>query len=276
MKTRLLRQKTATHAILIVLGLSFVAPFLWMLLTSIKSLEEITSLPVTIWPEIFRWRNYADVFDVIPFTRYFWNTLLITGLSVIGQLISAPLVAYAITKIEWFGAKWIFPIVIGTMLLPYQVTMIPVYLIFQKLHLTGSIWPLVIPTFTAAPLYIFLLRQFFMGLPTSLIHAAKIDGANDYRIYWSVVLPLTRPALASVAIFTFLYTWSDFMGPLLYINKAKQYTLTLGLQAFLAEHYTEWGLLMAASALFTLPIVVVFFFAQKQFVEGISLTGIKG
>ncbi|MDI4648856.1 carbohydrate ABC transporter permease [Cohnella hashimotonis] len=276
MKTRLLRQKTATHAILIALGLSFVAPFLWMLLTSIKSLEEITSLPVTIWPEVFRWRNYADVFDVIPFTRYFWNTLLITGLSVIGQLISAPLVAYAITKIEWFGAKWIFPIVIGTMLLPYQVTMIPVYLIFQKLHLTGSIWPLVIPTFTAAPLYIFLLRQFFMGLPTSLIHAAKIDGANDYRIYWSVVLPLTRPALASVAIFTFLYTWSDFMGPLLYINKAKQYTLTLGLQAFLAEHYTEWGLLMAASALFTLPIVVVFFFAQKQFVEGISLTGIKG
>lgn len=276
MKMRLLRKKTATHAILIVLGLSFVAPFLWMLMTSIKSLEEITSLPVTIWPEVFRWRNYAEVFDVIPFTRYFWNTLLITGLSVIGQLISAPLVAYAITKIEWFGAKWIFPIVIGTMLLPYQVTMIPVYLIFQKLHLTGSIWPLVIPTFTAAPLYIFLLRQFFMGLPTSLIHAAKIDGANDYRIYWSVVLPLTRPALASVAIFTFLYTWSDFMGPLLYINKAKQYTLTLGLQAFLAEHYTEWGLLMAASALFTLPIVVVFFFAQKQFVEGISLTGIKG
>lgn len=276
MRARMLQQKTATHAILILLGLSFIAPFLWMLLTSVKSLEEITSLPVTIWPEQFRWQNYADVFSVIPFTRYFWNTLLITGLSVVGQLISAPLVAYSITKIEWFGAKWIFPIVIGTMLLPYQVTMIPVYLIFQKMHLTGSIWPLVIPTFTAAPLYIFLLRQFFMGLPTSLIHAAKIDGANDYRIYWSVVLPLTRPALASVAIFTFLYTWSDFMGPLLYINKADQYTLTLGLQAFLAEHYTEWGLLMAASALFTLPIVVVFFFAQKQFVEGISLTGIKG
>ncbi|MCD9022389.1 carbohydrate ABC transporter permease [Cohnella silvisoli] len=276
MRSRVMMRKTGTHLILFVLGLSFLAPFVWMLLTSLKSLEEISSLPVTIFPKLVLWSNFSEVFNVIPFTDYFLNTLLITLLSVVGQLFSAPLVAYSITKIEWTGARWIFPIVIATMLIPYQVTMIPVYLIFQKMGLTGSIWPLVLPTFTGAPLYIFLLRQFFMALPTSLIHAAKIDGASDFRTYWNIVLPLSRPALTSVAIFTFLYTWSDFLGPLLYINDAARYTLTLGLQAFLAEHYTEWGLLMAASVMFTLPIVIMFFFAQKQFIEGISLTGIKG
>jgi multiple sugar transport system permease protein len=265
-----------THAVLIALGVIFLAPFGWMILTSLKSLGEISTFPMTFLPEIVRWDNYTHVFDVIPFARYFMNTLLITLLSVLGQLISAPLVAYSITKINWSGNKWIFPIVIATMLIPFQVTMIPVYLIFQKLGLTGSYWPLILPTITGAPLYIFLLRQFFMSIPDSLIQAAKIDGASELRVYTSIILPLSRPALAAVAIFTFLYTWSDFMGPLLYLNNADHYTLTLGLQAFLAEHYTEWGLLMAASAMFTAPIIVMFFFAQKQFIEGITLTGIKG
>ncbi|MFC5402487.1 carbohydrate ABC transporter permease [Cohnella soli] len=276
MRNQLLLRKSGTHLILFLLGLSFLAPFAWMLLTSLKSLDEISSLPVTIWPKNFEWSNYTEVFSVIPFSKYFLNTLVITLLSVVGQLFSVPLVAYSITKIQWTGGRVIFPIVIATMLIPYQVTMIPVYLIFQKMGLTGSIWPLVLPTFTGAPLYIFLLRQFFMGIPDSLIQAAKIDGASEYRTYWNIVLPLSKPALTSIAIFTFLYTWSDFLGPLLYINDAKKYTLTLGLQAFLAEHYTEWGLLMAASLMFTIPIVVIFFFAQKQFIEGISLTGIKG
>lgn len=268
--------RVPAHVVLIALGIVFVAPFAWMVLTSLKSLEEISRFPITIWPEEIRWENYVEVFDVIPFARYFLNTLLITVLSLIGQLFSAPLVAYSITKINWAGGKIIFPVVIATMLLPYQVTMIPVYLIFKKMGLTGSMWPLVIPTFTAAPLYIFLLRQFFLSIPDSLLQAAKIDGASEWRTYWNIVLPLSRPALTSVGIFTFLYTWSDFLGPLLYLSKAEQYTLTLGLQAFLAEHYTEWGLLMAASAMFTVPVIIMFFFAQKQFIEGITLTGIKG
>lgn len=275
-----MRRRTAvtsviTHVALISLGIIFLAPFAWMLLTSLKSLPEISTFPLTIFPEIIHWENYVKVFQVIPFARYFMNTLYVTVLSVLGQLFAAPLVAYSITKIDWVGRKFIFPIVIATMLLPFQVTMIPVYLIFQKIGLTGTYWPLIIPAITGAPLYIFLLRQFFLAIPDTLIQAAKIDGASDLRIYISVILPLSRPALAAVAIFTFLYTWSDFMGPLLYLNNADQYTLTLGLQAFLAEHYTEWGLLMAASVLFTLPIVVMFFFAQKQFIEGITLTGIK-
>lgn len=271
-----LGSRLSAQAVLILLGFAFLAPFIWMLLTSLKSLDEISTFPPTIWPNIMKWSNYEEVFEVIPFTKYFMNTLLITMASVVGQLVSAPLVAYSITKIDWSGRKWIFPIVIATMLLPFQVTMIPIYIIFQKLGLTGSYWPLIIPTFTGAPLYIFLLRQFFMSIPDSIIQAARIDGASESRIYVTMILPLCRPALAAVAIFTFLYTWSDFMGPLLYLNNADKYTLTLGLQAFLAEHYTEWGLLMAASALFTLPLIIMFFFAQKQFIEGITLTGIKG
>lgn len=276
MSPSLWKTKLPVHLILAALGIVFLAPFGWMLLTSLKSLDEISTFPLTIWPEVVRWSNYSEVFEVIPFAKYFFNTLLVTAASVVGQLFAAPLVAYSITKIEWSGRKWIFPIVIATMLLPFQVTMIPIYIIFQKLGLTGSYWPLIIPTFTGAPLYIFLLRQFFMSIPDAIIQAARIDGASESRIYVTMILPLCRPALAAVAIFTFLYTWSDFMGPLLYLNNADMYTLTLGLQAFLTEHYTEWGLLMAASAMFTLPLIVMFFFAQKQFIEGITLTGIKG
>ncbi|RJE82834.1 carbohydrate ABC transporter permease [Paenibacillus sp. 1011MAR3C5] len=276
MRTIKLKKSLPVHSILVVIGIAFLAPFIWMLLTSLKSLEEISTFPLTIWPEAFQWSNYKDVFEIIPFAKYFLNTLLVTLASVVGQLFAAPLVAYSITKIEWSGRKWIFPIVIATMLLPFQVTMIPIYMIFKDLGLTGSYWPLIIPTFTGAPLYIFLLRQFFMSIPDTIIQAARIDGASESRIYVTMILPLCRPALAAVAIFTFLYTWSDFMGPLLYLNNADMYTLTLGLQAFLAEHYTEWGLLMAASALFTLPLIIMFFFAQKQFIEGITLTGIKG
>lgn len=276
MKSIKLKKSLPVHSILVVIGIAFLAPFIWMLLTSLKSLEEISTFPLTIWPEAFQWSNYKDVFEIIPFAKYFLNTLLVTLASVVGQLFAAPLVAYSITKIDWSGRKWIFPIVIATMLLPFQVTMIPIYMIFKDLGLTGSYWPLIIPTFTGAPLYIFLLRQFFMSIPDTIIQAARIDGASESRIYVTIILPLCRPALAAVAIFTFLYTWSDFMGPLLYLNNADMYTLTLGLQAFLAEHYTEWGLLMAASALFTLPLIIMFFFAQKQFIEGITLTGIKG
>ncbi|GBF77475.1 sugar ABC transporter permease [Paenibacillus sp. 598K] len=276
MKSSKRKYSLLVHGLLVLAGIAFLAPFVWMLLTSLKSLEEISTFPVTIWPETFLWRNYTDVFEIIPFAKYFLNTLYVTLASVAGQLFAAPLVAYSITKIDWSGRKWIFPIVIATMLLPFQVTMIPIYMIFKDMGLTGSYWPLIIPTFTGAPLYIFLLRQFFMSIPDTIIQAARIDGASESRIYVTIILPLCRPALAAVAIFTFLYTWSDFMGPLLYLNNADKYTLTLGLQAFLAEHYTEWGLLMAASALFTLPLIIMFFFAQKQFIEGITLTGIKG
>ncbi|QTH46418.1 carbohydrate ABC transporter permease [Cohnella sp. LGH] len=266
--------KVVPHLVLIALGLIFAVPFLWLLGTSLKSLNEI-SQSLSIVPKQFQWENYVRVFERIPYVRYTLNTFYVSVFSVIGQVISSSLVAYSLSKVEWKGKNMIFPIVIATMLLPYQVTMIPVFMIFQKLQLVGSFWPLILPTFTGAPFYIFLLRQFFMTIPDSLIHAARIDGAREFTIFTRIILPLCKPALAAVAIFTFIATWSDFLGPLIYLNDNKYYTLTLGLQAFMAEHYVEWDLLMAASALFTLPIVVLFFFAQKYFIEGITLTGIK-
>lgn len=271
---RKLGSKVVPHLVLIALGLIFAVPFLWLLGTSLKSLNEI-SQSLSIVPRQFQWENYVRVFERIPYVRYTLNTFYVSVFSVIGQVISSSLVAYSLSKVEWKGKNMIFPIVIATMLLPYQVTMIPVFMIFQKLQLVGSFWPLILPTFTGAPFYIFLLRQFFMTIPDSLIHAARIDGAREFTIFTRIILPLCKPALAAVAIFTFIATWSDFLGPLIYLNDNKYYTLTLGLQAFMAEHYVEWDLLMAASALFTLPIVVLFFFAQKYFIEGITLTGIK-
>ncbi len=271
---RKLGSKVVPHLVLIALGLIFAVPFLWLLGTSLKSLNEI-SQSLSIVPKQFQWENYVRVFERIPYVRYMLNTFYVSVFSVIGQVISSSLVAYSLSKVEWKGKNMIFPIVIATMLLPYQVTMIPVFMIFQKLQLVGSFWPLILPTFTGAPFYIFLLRQFFMTIPDSLIHAARIDGAREFTIFTRIILPLCKPALAAVAIFTFIATWSDFLGPLIYLNDNKYYTLTLGLQAFMAEHYVEWDLLMAASALFTLPIVVLFFFAQKYFIEGITLTGIK-
>lgn len=272
--TKVINKTIVPHIVLIALGIVFSVPFLWLLGTSLKSLNEI-SQSLSLIPKHFQWDNYIRVFERIPYTRYTLNTLYVSVFSVIGQLIASSLVAYSLSKIDWKGKNIIFPIVIATMMLPYQVTMIPVFMIFQKLDLVGSYWPLILPTFTGAPFYIFLLRQFFMTLPDSLIQAARIDGAREFTIFMRIVIPLCKPALAAVAIFTFIATWSDFLGPLIYLNDSKQYTLTLGLQAFMAEHYVEWDLLMAASALFTLPIVVLFFFAQKYFIEGITLTGIK-
>jgi multiple sugar transport system permease protein len=264
------------HMGLIILGIIFSVPFIWMISTSFKALNDISQSTLNLIPVNIHWDNYARVFQRIPLVRYTLNTLFIALMCVLGQIIASSLVAYSLTKIEWKGREIIFPIVVATMMIPYQVTLIPIYMIFQKLHLVGSYWPLIIPAFTGAPFYIFLLRQFFMTLPDSLIQAARIDGAREFTIFTRVVLPLCKPAIASVAIFTFLNTWSDFLGPLVYLNNNKMYTITLGLRAFMAEHYTEWDLLMAASVMFTLPIIAMFFFAQKYFIEGITLTGIKG
>lgn len=276
-----IRKKILTHAALITFGIIFAAPFIWMVSTSLKPLSEINQITPTLIPKDFRWNNYIRVFEEIPYLQYTFNTFYVSLLNVVGQLLTVPMIAYSLSKIHWKGSKIIFPIIIATMLLPFQVTLIPLYLIFQKLHMTGTYWPLIIPAFLAASgsasaLYIFLLRQFFKTIPDALIHAAKIDGASEFMIYWRIMLPLCRPALATIAIFTFLYTWSDFLGPLIYINKQEMYTLTLGLQAFLSEYYVEWDLLMAASVMFTFPVIVLFFFAQKQFIEGITVTGIKG
>lgn len=273
---KIFKKKVLPHILLIFFSIIFITPFLWLLSTSLKSMDEVFKVPPTFIPNEIKWDNYVKVFTRIPYIEYVKNTLIITVANVIGQLISSSLVAYSVSKINWWGKKYLFPIIVATMMIPYQVTMIPIYIVFQRLGMTGSYWPLILPAFGGGAFYIFLLRQFFMTIPDSLLEAATIDGAGEFRIFFSILLPLVRPVLATVAIFTFLANWSDFMGPLLYINTKEKYTLSLGLQAFVSEHVVEWNLLMAASAIFTIPIVIIFFFAQKQFIEGITVTGMKG
>lgn len=268
--------KILVYVIIILCTVIFFAPFLWMLSTSLKTTKEIYQFPPTIFPNQLCLDNYYLAVTKMPFLRYTLNTVVITVLSVVGMVISSSMVAYSVSKIKWKGSKVLFSIIVGTMMIPYQVTMIPLYLIFTKMHMVGTIIPLVLPCFFGGAYYIFLLRQFFKTIPDSLLEAAKIDGARESTIFVKVMLPLCKPALTSVAIFTFLATWSDFLGPLLYLNKQEEYTLSIGLQAFMQEHFVEWGPMMAASAIFTVPIVILFFFAQSYFIEGITVTGMKG
>ncbi len=268
--------RAIVYVITAVLSLIFLVPFLWMLFTSFKSFEEIYRYPPTILPEKFYFNNYFLAVTKMPFLRYLLNTVVITVLCVIGTVTSSSMVAYSMSKIKWKGSKYLFPLIIGTMMIPSQVTMIPLYLVFTKLNMVGTITPLVLPAFLGSAYYIFLLRQFFKTIPDSLVESATIDGAKDFTIFLKIIIPLCKPAITSVAIFTFLNSWSDFLGPLLYLNKDEQYTLSLGLQAFMQTHFVEWGPMMAASAIFTVPIIILFFFAQSYFIEGITITGIKG
>ena len=273
-RRRKLCGKAVTVFLLVALSVVFLVPFAWMLLTSLKSMEEVYQR--TIFPTKLHFDNYILAVTQIPFLRYAWNTIVITALCVVGTVISSAMVAYSMSKVRWNGKKYLFPIIVATMMIPYQVTLIPLYMIWNKLGLIGSIAPLVVPAFFGGAYYIFLLRQFFKSIPDSLLEAAEIDGAGEVRIFAQIMLPLCKPAMASVAIFTFINTWSDFMGPMLYLNRQESYTLSIGLQAFLQQHYVQWGILMAASAIFTLPMLVLFFFAQKYFIEGITVTGVKG
>lgn len=261
---------------LTIISIIFIFPFIWMLSTSLKSFTEASSLGLQLIPEHVQWDNYVVIFQKAPFARYMLNTLFLAAVSVVGQVITCSMVAYSLAHVEWRGKKILFPIIMATMLLPYQVTLIPVYLIYNKLKLVGTFLPLIIPAFVAAPVYVFLIRQFFLTLPQSIVQAARIDGASHFKIYTTIIVPLSKPVFTAVAVFTFLNTWSDFMGPMIYLNNPKLYTISIGLKSYIGEHYTEWNLVMAASAVATVPIIVIFFFAQKQFIEGITMTGIKG
>jgi ABC-type sugar transport system, permease component len=268
--------KIFAHTGFIIISVIFIFPFIWMLSTSLKSFTEASSLTIKLIPEKIEWNNYIAIFQKAPFGRYMLNTLFLAAVCVFGQVLSCSLVAYSITHIQWFGKKLLFPIILATIMLPYQVTLIPVYLIYNKMKLVGTYLPLIIPAFVAAPLFVFLIRQFYLTLPDSIIQAARMDGASHFRVYSTIVVPLSKSVFTAVAVFTFLNNWSDFMGPMVYLNKPDLYTVSIGLKSYIGEHHTEWNLVMAASTIATLPIIVIYFFAQKQFIEGITMTGIKG
>jgi multiple sugar transport system permease protein len=277
-------QRLLVHVVLLVLCIPALLPMIWMLSTSLKADTQIFppegqgaaafSLNSLI-PSPIKWSNYPAALQTIPFGVYLRNTLFLCIVNVAGAVFSSAVVAYGFARLEFRGKSALFLLMISTMALPGQVTMVPVFALFRWLGWYGTYLPLTVPAFFGTAFYIFLLTQFYKTLPEELAEAARIDGASEWRIFYGVMLPLSKPALATCALFQFLATWNDFFGPLLYVNDASKYTLAYGLQQFLGIHGSEWAQLMAASTLFTLPIVVLFFCAQRVFIQGIATTGGK-
>ncbi len=253
----------------------FAFPLFWLVSCSLKSDAELAANPFRLLPEAPQWTNYHDAMQSMPFGRYLINTLILCLGSVVGTLFSCSLVAYGLSRVSWRGRQTCFVLVIGTMLLPWHVTMVPRFMLMREMGLYNSLWAIIAPTFLGDAFYIFLLRQFFLTIPTSLNDAARVDGLSEWRIYWQIVLPLSRPALATVALFQFIATWNDFSGPLLYLSDPDRFPLAYGLQQFTSAYADQTHLLMAAATLFTIPVVLLFLAAQRTFVEGIATTGGK-
>jgi multiple sugar transport system permease protein len=265
----------ADHALRLAFCAMFLAPVAWVVLTSLMS--DTQSLTGELVPDPVQWSNYATVFDRAPLLAYAWNTLVICVLSTVGVLVSCVPPAYALAVLRWRGRDRVFVLVLATMMLPAAVTLVPLYAIFAQLGWIGSFLPLVVPAFLGDAFSIFLLRQFFLGIPQDLVDSARIDGAGDLRILWSVVLRLARPAIGAVAIFSFVYNWNDLFAPLIYLSQnQKLWTLSIALSQFKGLHHTDWNLTMAAAVLVMTPVILLFFAAQRVFIEGVTFTGVKG
>ena len=265
------------YALLLFFGGFFVLPWVWMISTSLKNPDELAVYPIIWIPDPVRWDNYIEAFRRAEFSRFLGNTMLVAFPSVLGALVSNALVAYGFARIRWPGRDLLFGMVLATLILPGFVTFIPLYLIFKQLNWINSYLPLVVPTFFGNPFFVFLLRQFFMSLPEELADAARVDGASEMRIFLQIILPLSRPALAVVALFQFIGSWNDYFGPLIYINDKALYTISLGIANMRASYgFSNFAWIMAATCMSVLPIILLFFFAQRTFIEGIALSGLKG
>ena len=267
--------KVFVYALLILLGALFFIPFLWMILTSLKDNMEIVRQ--NFFPKEPVFSNYPKALTTMPFLQYTINTVTITVLNMIGTVLTASLVAYAFAKLRWKGRDVWFIIMLATMMLPSQVTQIPLFVLYKKLGWLNTYLPLIVGSYFGGGAFnIFLLRQFFSTLPNELSEAARIDGCSELRTFFNIVLPLCKPALATIAIFSFMGSWNDFFGPLIYLTEPRKYTIALGLRAFQGYSGVQWNLLMAASVVTALPTLILFFCFQNYFVKGITLTGIKG
>ncbi len=264
------------HLALIPLSIVYMIPFFWMLSTALKTDRQVMVWPPVWIPNPIAWDNFPRAIAFFPFWRFLANTLTIAVLAMLGILISSSLVAYSLARIRWPGRDLLFGITVATMMLPYQVTIIPLFVQFTRFKWINTYLPLIVPAWFGGAFYIFLLRQFFMTIPQELSDAARIDGASEFRTFYQIVLPLARPALATVLLFEFLARWRDFQGPLIYLQDPRKYTISLGLSYFRLEHSTEWQLLMAASLTLTIPIIMLYFLTQRTFIQGIALTGLKG
>ncbi len=263
------------HAALVAVSAMFGFPVLWMVFCSLKSATELAENPFRLLPQQFEWTNYGEALAAMSFHRGLLNTLLLCTGSVLGTLLSCSLAAYGFSRLQWRGRNFCFALVIATMLLPWHVTMIPRFLLLRELGLYNSLAALVVPTFLGDAFFIFLIRQFFLTIPIELDEAARLDGLSEWGVFWRIILPLSKPVLATVALFQWIASWNDFAGPLLYLSDPRKFPLAYGLQQFTSAYADQTHLLLAAATMFTLPIVLLFFLTQKTFVRGIATTGFK-
>jgi multiple sugar transport system permease protein len=264
------------YGLLLLASLVFLLPLFWMISSSLKPDWQVMANPPVWIPNPPRWANYREALTYLPFGRYALNTLIISAGAIVGHVLSCTIVAYGFARLEAPGKGFLFALLLSTLMLPYPVTMVPLFALFNALGWIDTFLPLIVPAFFGNAFYIFLLRQFFLTLPPELEHAARIDGANTLQILYHVILPISTPALATVVIFTFQATWNDFLQPLIFLQDQSRYTLTLGLNFFRGSFQVQWSYLMAASLVVVLPVVVVFFLAQRLFIQGIAMTGIRG
>jgi multiple sugar transport system permease protein len=272
---RRLARKVAARTVLIVIAAAFLTPLYWMVVTALKDRSELAAYPPTLLPVSPALSNFVDAVEFIPFGRFFVNTVTITAFTVLGAVISNLLIAYGFSHIQWPGRDFLFYVVVATIFIPFPVIIVPVFILFAKLGWIDSYLPLIVPMWLGHPLYIFLLRQYLMQIPQDLTDAARVDGAREWQVLRYIVMPVARPALAVVAIFAAVFAWNDFLGPLIYLQSEKNYTLAIGLQFYRSQYDVQFNLLMAASTLVILPLVVIFLMFQRQFIEGATMGSLK-
>ncbi len=269
------RAKVTIYGLLIFVGLLFALPMLMMISGALQTPEQLARNP-NGFPDDPRWENFPLALRSMPFALYLTNTLLMCGGCVVGTTLSCSLVAYGLCRVQWRGRRLVLLSVVATMLLPWQIMMVPRFILISELGLYNSLWAIIGPTFLGDAFFIFLLRQFFMSIPEELLEAGRIDGLNDWGLFWRIVVPLSTPALATVALFQFVQTWNDFGGPLLYLSDPDKFPLAYGLERFVSSYTDQTHLLLAAAVIFSIPMILLFFLAQKTFIEGIRTSGIKG
>jgi multiple sugar transport system permease protein len=275
--TRAVASRGLVHAALLSVAAVSMVPLVYMVSTSLKAEGLEYEIPIRWLPDPVVWSNYAQAFGSVPTLTFLRNTLVVSLLCIVGELVTGSLAAYGFARLRFPGRNALFLVMLSTLMLPYFVTMIPLFVLFKTLGWTNTLLPLIVPSFFGGrPIAIFLMRQFFLTLPTELDDAAKIDGAGFFRTWWSILMPLTRPALATVAILSLVYHWNDFLAPLIYLNSNDNFTLALGIRLFRDQYRTFFNLTMAYATMMTLPILIVFFLFQKYFIRGISMTGLTG
>ena len=264
------------YALLLGLSVVFILPFMWMVSTSLKQSQDVFTYPPSFFPNSFEWQNYPNGWNLLPFNTFLLNSLIVTFANVIGNLVSCSLVAFGFARLRARGRNLLFLLLLATLMIPREVTIVPRFLLFSQLGMVNTLWPLILPAWFGYAFFIFLLRQFFMSIPHELDDAARIDGASTLRILTHIILPLSAPALASVAIFAFIGNWSNLLDPLIYLRSQELYTLALGLNLFRGVTFTQFNMLMAVSIITLIPVLVIFFLSQKLFVQGVTLSGMGG